>query len=364
MKCQLCNSNNLYVIYGVDDVPIFQNKVYDTEEEARKASLGTVSLSACSECGFVFNSDFNSDLMDYDEQYQNEVGYSTYFNSHIESVIDLLVRRGFKEKRIVEIGCGKGYFLGKLVERGFDVIGFDPAYEGDNPKIIKDYFTDKYHLNADLIILRHVIEHIPRPLDMLHAIAKANNYSGTIYIETPSFDWIVKNDMFFDIFHEHCNYFSPASMSNMFTESEIVPLFGGQYMGVFAGVKDLAEKAHCFPGKEYPSDIFQGCLAKYKNFVSGHSGVVIYGGGAKGITFANMMDPYGMHISCLVDINPKKQNKYIPKTVHKIVSLNQLKKMTFCDIIIMNRNYLEEIKESLGDTLFNLYTVEEIDGSN
>lgn len=87
-----------------------------------------------------------------------------------------MTRKFFHGKKIIEIGCGKGYFLEMLRKNGFDVTGFDPAYEGDNPYIVKDYYSDQYsHLNADLIILRHTLEHIDDPLKFLHSIATAVN---------------------------------------------------------------------------------------------------------------------------------------------------------------------------------------------
>jgi hypothetical protein len=35
----------------------------------------------------------------------------------------------------VEVVCGKGYFREMLLVKKFDVTGFDPIYEGKNPRI-------------------------------------------------------------------------------------------------------------------------------------------------------------------------------------------------------------------------------------
>jgi len=39
------------------------------------------------------------------------------------------------KERIVEVGCGKGYFWEMLLVKGFDVTGSDPTYEGENPLV-------------------------------------------------------------------------------------------------------------------------------------------------------------------------------------------------------------------------------------
>lgn len=363
MKCPLCNSNFLNTIYNVRDTPIFQNKVYNTNEEARMSPVGKVSLVACWECGFVFNSDFDNDIMNYDIQYQNEQGCSGYFRSHIDDIVSVLLNRGFDKKRIVEIGCGKGYFLEELQKNLFNIVGFDPAYEGDNPKIVKDYFTEKYQLDADLIILRHVIEHVSNPLELLHNIGRANNYKGMIFIETPDFDWIVRNKTFFDIFHEHCSYFTPRSLSNVFGNAESGTFFNGQYMYIIARLEDLLKAPKRGTNTVYPRDIFQERLNECCKFVENHKGLLVHSAGAKGITFTNLTDPGGEYISYLVDINPKKQNKYIAKTAHKIISPELLTDLQGCDIIVMNDNYLEEIQENLMEMDFNIHVMEEINES-
>jgi len=46
---------------------------------------------------------------------------------YLDGIVTLLIDNGFKNKKIVEIGCGKGYFFEKLIKAGFDVTGFDPV---------------------------------------------------------------------------------------------------------------------------------------------------------------------------------------------------------------------------------------------
>jgi len=83
------------------------------------------------------------------------------------------------------------------------------------------------------------------------------------------------------------------------------------------------------------------------------------GGGAKGSTFVNLTDPYQQYIHYIIDINPKKQNQYIGKTAHKIVSPDILNHLEKGDIFIMNENYYEEIRHSVGNPDFNFYVLGE-----
>ena len=121
---------------------------------------------------------------------------------------------------------GKGFFLNLLLDKGVDITGVDPTYEGDSERIIKDYYSDKYaNLDAELIVLRHTLEHIPKPLEFIQMIAKANKYRGKIYIEIPTFDWIVANNSIEDIFYEHCNYFTADTVKLLFGDADVQTTF-------------------------------------------------------------------------------------------------------------------------------------------
>lgn len=136
--------------------------------------------------------------MDYDDSYQNEQNYSQYFVDYLNEIVSYLIKNNFQDKKIVEIGCGKGWLTELLEKRGFkNIYGFDPAYEGVNPNITKDYFSEKYKsINADLIILRHVLEHIENPYEFLQHIQNATSKDTKVLIEVPDFEWIVENWLF------------------------------------------------------------------------------------------------------------------------------------------------------------------------
>ncbi len=156
--------------------------------------------------GLVYNAAFDPALIVYDAQYQNEQAHSSHFRSHLNTVAEIvLARLGYEN--LVEVGCGKGYFLEMLQERGAAMSGFDPTYEGSNPAIQRCYFGAGLGIHCRGLILRHVLEHIPDPYHFLAALRDANSGQGLIYIEVPCLDWICKERAWFDIFYEHVNYF-------------------------------------------------------------------------------------------------------------------------------------------------------------
>src|SRR5882762_10447133 len=101
-------ADNLTVVFKQSNVPIFQNKVYPSYEMATDAEKGEVELVQSLVSGFVFNKSFKPHVMNYDVHYQNEQSNSEVFQKHLGYVLNLLKQFGIENKKVVEVGCGKG----------------------------------------------------------------------------------------------------------------------------------------------------------------------------------------------------------------------------------------------------------------
>ena len=340
----LTGSSNTKIIYEQKNVPLIQNCVYPTPELAKGTKTINVTLAQSLDNGYVFSANFDDSIIDYDQHYQNEQSNSGFFQDHLRNVIQIMKSNNLLNKKIVEIGCGKAYFMDMLLAQGEDVIGFDPTYEGDSPKVIKDFFSDKYsNISAETIILRHTLEHIAKPFDFIQTIAKANNYKGFIYIEVPTFEWIVDNTASEDVFYEHCNYFTLETLQQFFTDSVGGHFFNGQYIYVIADLGKVKREVEKRSIKEY-NIRFNDKITEYKNLVAKNKNVAIWGAGAKGSTFLNLVDKEANKVKCVIDINPKKQNQFLGGTGHPIIKPEDLGKYKIDTIIVMNINYLKEIK--------------------
>jgi hypothetical protein len=342
----------LNLLYQQDDFPIFQNRMYDSKEEAIACPKGNIRLVEDLQTGLVYNDAFKPELMDYDENYQNEQAVSLLFQNHLEAVA-AIIDCTIGNKNLVEVGCGKGYFLEILLSKHFDVTGFDPTYEGNNSRIKRQYFAPGAIEKADGLILRHVLEHIKNPVNFLEQLKEANGGSGKIYIEVPCFDWICENKAWFDIFYEHVNYFRLSDFQRMFGEViEIGKVFGDQYIYVVAELSSLRDPIINNNDRvNFPSDFTD----KIKTQPSpAQPNTAIWGGASKGVIFSLLKARAGYPVSTVIDINPAKQGRFIAATglqVQSVVEgLAALK--NGATIYVMNSNYLEEIKQ-MSNNSFN-----------
>lgn len=347
-------------LYRAEQLPVFQNRMFRTEAEATACVRGDVVLVQDPRTGLVYNAAFRPELMQYDADYQNEQAVSSVFRSHLDEITGI-VERHFRGRSLIEVGCGKGYFLEHLLGLGFAVTGIDPAYEGDNPKVVKARFSREAGLQAEGLVLRHVLEHIRQPADFLAELREANGGAGTIFIEVPCLDWICRHRAWFDVFYEHVNYFRLDDFRRMFGRIlEAGHVFGGQYLYVVADLASLRDPAQA-PGAPFafPAD-FTASIGRFAERIrSRGAAAVVWGGASKGVIFSLFMRRAGARIDCVVDINPAKQGRYLPATGLRVSSPAEMQSQVAegADIYVMNGNYLDEIRRMTQDR-FNYLTVD------
>jgi hypothetical protein len=335
-------------LYRATRLPLFQNRIFHSRDAARNCATGDVELVQSSETGLIFNQAFRPELLTYDADYHNEQGLSSAFQSHLRGIMALVLKH-FDGSTLIEVGCGKGRFLEALQAQGFHVIGMDPAYDGENPAIVKQYFTPEAGLHGDGIILRHVLEHIQEPIAFLSRLRDANGGKGKIYIEVPCFDWICRHRVWFDIFYEHVNYFRLLDFYRMFGKIyEAGHTFNGQYLFAVADLASLRTPTFGEADRfEFPEDFLKG-VGRYAARLNARNGVpvAIWGAASKGVIFTLLMQRAGAQIDVVVDINPAKQGMFLPVTGIRVespeIAMKSLPEQT--EILVMNGNYVDEVK--------------------
>ena len=379
-SCHVCGSQLIKRFLKREQIPVHQNLLIKDQKSAIDITRGDLNLTVCEECGFIFNQTFDLSKLSYGDNYDNTQDCSPFFNNYTSNLASYLVfDKNIQNCRIVEVGCGKGSFLRKLVEVkewGNSGYGFDPSYVGPESQFegrlnfVKRYYdSDCANIAADVVICRHVIEHVPEPLALLRTIKQAliHSQKARVFFETPSVEWILRNQVIWDFFYEHCSYFTTQSLTTVFEAAgfqvkSVQHVFEDQYLWLEATIsseKPLVTKkcgsipllANQFAASE--NDLAKKWKIKIREFHT-KGKVALWGAGAKGVTFVNLIDPERKWIDCVIDLNISKHGKYIPGTGHPIVSYEDIPRRDIKTAILMNPNYYEENLALLNKANFHI----------
>jgi SAM-dependent methyltransferase len=363
--CPGCGGGRLSAPYRIPRQPVILNYRFASAGEAQRVKRRDLRLVQCQRCGLVFNSNLDADAIPYDRRYENRQTASDAFVSHLEQLAErLIARHALAGKRILEVGCGKGEFLRMICERaGARGEGYDTSYEG--PRTAGAVTFHKRYLRArdvaadhDLIICRHVTEHvgpIGAFLRELHAIARASGGPATL-IETPSLEWIAAHRSFWDVFYEHCNYYTLPCLAYLcelagFRVARQAPVFGAQYQ-----LLELATDGPAKPPAPPKTPVRLKTLSRLLEKELGsldrrllqagaRKGWAVWGAGAKGVALVTRLR--GLRPDFVIDLNPAKQGSFIAGSRVPIVAPDDPRLGALELIVVMNPNYLAEITEAL-----------------
>jgi len=350
--------------------------MHDSAEAARAATRGDIALGFCDRCSMIHNTAFDASLLSYDQDYENSLHFSPKFQAYAEDLADQLLRRhGASGLDILELGCGEGDFLKLMAAGGANrCVGFDASYsEASTPTnsdphldIKQEFFSPQSHEEkADLLISRHVLEHITDPGEFVRTMGQAlkDLPTAAIYFEVPNGLWTLRDLGIWDLIFEHCSYFTENSLRRVFETAGFFPSrtstnFGGQFLCIEAGRRQAAaaEPAHTVEEIRQLAESFSSHLAtkiaaweaRLAEHRSRGQRVVIWGAGSKGVTFLNIV-PGGSDLLAAIDVNPRKAGRYVPGTGQQVHAPDWLRDKDIDVVLVMNPIYESEIQAQLAE---------------
>jgi len=209
----------------------------------------------CKNCGFFFiNPIFNdraiiregsvlynqphefleSNDLDYLEEcwekphiYKFEAEYQSLIINHLDAISHINKYKN-EPGRLLDFGCGGGFFLGTAKEKGWEIFGLEPlpghaiyARVKFGANVITDTLRwDTFEKNFfDIVTAFQVFEHLSHPTLELEKIASFLKPGGIVLIEVPNIDsWSVRllGHRHRHFVMDHLNFFSPFTLTRLF----------------------------------------------------------------------------------------------------------------------------------------------------
>jgi SAM-dependent methyltransferase len=343
--------------------------------------MAEMRLAFCSQCAFITNMAYDAARLDYSGNHEESQSYSPRFRAFAQE----LARRWIEQyelrgKTALEIGCGKGDFLASMLEEGIHhAIGVDPGARpgrmtgpaaGRAEWVLENFTPVLGQREPDAIVCRHTLEHIHSVRAFLDDIrASIGSRPKTVVLfELPDALRILRETAFWDIYYEHCSYFTPGSLGRLFRASgfDIIDLslgYDGQYLLLAARPRPFNRP----PAPPLPIEEDVAAVAEaVSHFERGYARqmatwrqrlqdardrglrTVIWGGGAKGLSFLTALGDIDT-VQYAVDVNPNLHGRYMAGIGRQVVPPAFLVQYRPHLVVVMNSVYTAEIRAMLGE---------------
>ncbi len=230
--CSICGNSRLEQIIELEKFPFTGIFLQENEKIDQLIEEGVnQSFVYCAECGHGQLGQIVDPRLVYNETYLHR-GSRSPIATQGNEFFSNFVRQTFPGKafkNILDVGCNDGYLLQALSDLGNDLCGVDPIWIG------KDCIFDKkirlsggfaedinvqklFGASPDLVVSAHTFEHIEHPKRVLENLLNQVQDGTCFVIEVPSLDTMAANYRFDQVFHQHIQYFSLASMMQLIRE--------------------------------------------------------------------------------------------------------------------------------------------------
>ncbi|MFH1673080.1 MAG: class I SAM-dependent methyltransferase [Pseudomonadota bacterium] len=356
-KCNLCKSDKMELIISVDKQPIANRFLKFTDEYEYKHPK---KLGLCLNCGLVqliapvpveeLASKFNWIRYNEPEDHLNDlanklahlngitrksvIGAISYKDASLQERLD---NTGFKNNWLIN---PENHLNIKNKSAGIETIQSQLSFPLDEERI-------KHLSKADILLVRHILEHAHNIHPFVSALKRMINKSGYMVFEVPCCDNQIEKFDYSMIWEEHISYFTPATFRKFFDLSGLTLVhferIHYQLEDALIGIATInnaivPHKKTCPPNafsvsknefqlaKKYGS-FYDPYLLKLKRYLSNITKnvgkIAIFGAGHMATTFINIFD-IGSLLEFAIDDNPNKIGLFMPGSLLPIRPLQAL----------------------------------------
>ena len=398
--CRICGGNFYPESIRLKDSPL-ANELYLSKEEAVNADLFPLEVVECESCKHIQL----KHIVDPERLFSNYVyasGTSKTFRDHFTKLAKKLSDE-IPGGLVLEVGSNDGTLLEALTSHGMRAIGIEPSqqlaemskekceavYTNFMGKELSDFLVKEYG-EFDFVVGNNVFAHIDDlvgAFKIAHTILKQGGY---LVFEVAHALKLVEQKLFDTIYHEHMSYHTVISLDIFIrklgfnlTNVEEIEMHGGS---IRVTCQKSAYQSEMLPEvKEiFRREILAGLdssdwmkkFNRHLDQLSLETKSAIqaepmsttwfgYGAPAKAVTFINQFELDQIGLIGIIDDNPGKQGKFLPRSGIKVVSHAEMEsslipslKPTNLNCVIFPWNLSAEIASKL--TGFSKYDLKVI----
>lgn len=393
IECVACGSHNLKLTLDLNTQPLANSYKLNKDDVQEEYPL---AINRCTDCYHIqLTHSVNPHLMFDDYLYVS--GTSTTMHSYSDNFAKFaskthsMYTKNHDPKAVMDIGCNDGTQLDYFKQMGHYTYGVDPAQNlfsrsSKNHTVWCDYFCEEFvdevilspdgdPMKFDIISAQNVFAHGPEPLKFLEN-AKHMMHSNTLMFIQTSQAFMIRNNEFDTVYHEHISFFNIQSMNELckraglyLLDVQYMPIHGTSYVFIISKSPEIRDpflegkidqlieierNAGLYDEQTYEdyrknADDIVAKLKYETDFVKqGMIGwnVVGYGAAAKGMTLLNYSK---IKLDFIVDDNPLKQGRFTPGSSIPIVSADQIDNIGTTLFVPLAWNFFDEIRKKIKE---------------
>lgn len=339
--------------------------------EAQTMPRLPLAFVRCLQCGHIFNRLFDYTQVPYVNNPNRMYNRSPLWREHLEQVCARIQPCLPTRPTVVEIGCGEAHLLALLASTcpHGRFIGFDPHADLTSPhpgvEIRAQLFEPAKHLielKPDILISRHVLEHLMNPLAFIQETAFFCSWYRIfplLFVEVPCIDRALETGRMEDFYYEHNSHFSTQSFTRFLQEvnPELVFIETGYGHEVIYGMTRFKEQPDYLYHARQTLQFYSQSISlkaslsqELTRLATEGRSMAIWGGTGKGAAFLNTFGMTPDLFPLVVDSDPAKVGTCVPGIGQRIQSKDILKTHPVDIIIIASqwraRDIVSEIESS------------------
>lgn len=388
MKCRHCGTELHLPLIDLGSAP--PSNAYLTEETLKAPEKWfPLKVLVCNQCWLVQTEDYAGAEELFDADYAYFSSFSSSWLMHAQDyVADMVSRFSLNENsHVVEVAANDGYLLQYVQEKNIPCLGVEPtastamAARQKGIEIVEAFFGVELAKNlvtqgkqADLTAANNVLAHVPDINDFVAGFTHLLKPNGVATFEFPHLMQLVKHAQFDTVYHEHFSYLSLTAVNQIFNQNGLqvfdvqeISTHGGS-LRVFAQRKDqgqhqVSNAVNELLAKELEvgieSEVYYADLQQQANRIKHDlvaflikakredKKVIAYGAAAKGNTLLNYAGVRPDLLTAVVDLNPAKQNKFLPGSRIPIVNESIIRQEKPEYVLILPWNLRHEVTKQL-----------------
>ncbi len=384
-KCRVCGGAFFAEpLLRYEEMPSAAQSLPDADSLDRDKGVD-LEVCQCSACGLV---QLNCEPVSYYKDVIRAAAVSPEMGAFRSQQFRGFVEQfGLQDKKVIEIGCGRGEYLSIMQQCGVRAYGVEHLkssveqcraaglavscgfVEGN------DFSSDDAPFDAFFIL--NFFEHLPRPLETLAGIGSLLAPEAVGLVEVPNFDMILRTKLFSEFIADHLFYFTKETLATTlrlggFDVLDCTELWHDYVISAIVKKRGKGDR-HLLceaPGtdrrlvgpfrqkvpvpfsheKREPLDLslfleqmtqFRAGIESYlRGFAAGR--VAVWGAGHQALALIALLDLAGK-IKYVVDSAPFKQGKFTPATHVPIVPPETLDSDPVNAVIVMAASYSDEV---------------------